>query len=525
VSELSMVQIAGVTFTGRSSVMHSKRRLAGLFGIFLAAMMAGLNNRVGALALVDVRGALGFGFDDASWIVTMYNAGELIAMPFAAWFAITLSVRRFELWVIGICTLLAVLLPGVHSLKLLLILRFLQGIAAGAMIPVLMMAALKFLPPPIRLHGLALYAMTATFAPNLAFWLSGLWTDSLLDWRWVYWQVVSLATISWLLVLWGLPREHVQMERFRQMNFPALVSGVPGLGLITVALNQGTRLDWFNSALVTTSLMMGLILLLIYLIVEWNHPSPFIKLQILARRNLWLGFILFVCLLIILMSNSLLPAGFLGSVQGYRPLQMAPIGLIVALPQLVLGFAVALLLYQKRMDGRVVFAAGLFLVALACFCGTQLTSGWHRDQFVIAQTLQAIGQPMAVVSMLFLATSVVRPDEGPYVSGSINTLRAMGSLLGVAIVGQFVTVRGRFHTEMLLDHAGLVSNPLPFLLEPAQLNSIISEQSLVLSIVDAYYVLGIFALLLIPLVSRLTYIPAPDLPVAPDSVSDTSSRG
>ncbi|MGE6213717.1 hypothetical protein ACQKCR_17580, partial [Comamonas aquatica] len=80
-----------------AAVAPPKRAIAGLVGILIAAMMAGLNNRVGALALADVRGALGFGLDDASWLTTVYSAGEVIAMPFAAWFAITLSVRRFEL--------------------------------------------------------------------------------------------------------------------------------------------------------------------------------------------------------------------------------------------------------------------------------------------------------------------------------------------------------------------------------------------------------------------------------------------
>src|SRR3546814_6241230 len=75
------------------------------------------------------------------------------------------------------------------------------------MIPVLMMAALKFLPPHIRLHGLALYALTATFAPNLSIWLAGHWTDGLFDWRWVYWQILPLAAIAALLIGWGLPKD------------------------------------------------------------------------------------------------------------------------------------------------------------------------------------------------------------------------------------------------------------------------------------------------------------------------------
>src|SRR5690606_41219369 len=114
-----------------AAVAPPKRAIAGLVGILIAAMMAGLNNRVGALALADVRGALGFGLDDASWLATTYSAGELIAMPFAAWFAITLSVRRFSLWMLGTCLVLALVLPFTRNLDLLLAMRFLQGVASG----------------------------------------------------------------------------------------------------------------------------------------------------------------------------------------------------------------------------------------------------------------------------------------------------------------------------------------------------------------------------------------------------------
>lgn len=492
-----------------SAEQSSKRPMVGLLGIFVAAMMAGINNRVGALALADIRGALGFGLDDASWLNTAYVAGELIAMPFAAWFAITLSVRRFELWMLGTCAGLALVLPFIHDLTLLLIARFVQGLAGGTMIPVLMMAALKFLPPPIRLHGLALYAMTATFAPNLSIWLAGHWVDALFDWRWVYWQILPLAAGAALMVGWGLPREPVQFDRFSQANWAGMACGAPALGLICVALDQGVRLDWFHSPLIAVAMLAGLALFVVFLLTEWYHPSPFIKLQILSRRNLGLGFSIFVLLLVVLTSSSLLPSLYLANIQGYRPMQTAPVGLIVAWPQLLLGSCVAVLLYQKWVDARFVFATGLGLIALACFSAMQLTSDWNRDQFVLAQALQALGQPMAVVSMLFLATSVVQPQEGPYVSGSINMLRAFGSLLGASVISQFITVRGRFHLEMLRDHAALATGSVAPPLAPAQQMAVIGQQSLVLAVADAYLILGVLALALIPLALQLAYIPAP----------------
>lgn len=512
----------GMPAPALGAAQPSKRALAGLAGILLAAIMAGLNNRVAAVALADLRGVLGLAFDDASWLTTAYGAGELVAMPFSAWFAITLSVRRFNLWMQGVCVAVALALPLIQDVELLLVLRFLQGVACGTMIPLLIMVALKSLPPSIRLHGLALYALTATFAPHLSTWLAGRWTDGLLDWRWVYWQTIPLAAVAASLVAWGLPREPIQTARFREANWTGMACGLPALGLIVIALDQGVRLDWFHSPLIAGSLLAGSALLVAFLLTEWYHPSPFIRLQILERRNLGLGFTIFLMLLVTLTSSSLLPAQYLGSVQDYRPLQLAPLAVIIALPQLVLGSAVAVLLHQRWADARMVFAVGLALIATACFFGMHLTSAWHRDQFVIAQTLHAFGQPMAIVSMLFLGTGVVQPHEGPYVSGLINTLRAFGSLTGAVAVAQLITVRGRFHGEMLLDHAALAADSVADAPRPEQLTEIIGQQSLVLAVGDAYLVLGVLALLLIPMVLKLTYVPSPSRHPAPSSATPLS---
>jgi DHA2 family multidrug resistance protein len=485
------------------------RPFIALTGIFLAAMTAGLNNRVGALALADIRGALGLGLDDASWLSTIYIAGELVAMPFASWFAITLSLRRFHLGMVGVCALIALILPFVHSLPLLLTLRGLQGLAGGALIPVLMMAALKFLPPPIRLHGLALYAMTATFAPNVAIWLAGLWTDSFTDLRLVYWQAIPPLLLAGMLVGWGLPDAPSQAERFKSANWPGLVFGVIGLTLVTIALDQGVRLDWFESRWITSSLAVGLVFTVAYLVSEWHHPEPFIKLRLLGRRNLGLGFAVFVGLLIVMLSGSSVPAAYLGQIWGYRALQNAPIGLIIGLPQLVLGPCVAALLYRKWVDARIVFALGLGLIALSCLLGARLTADWVWEQFTLVQTLQAFGQPMAVVSLLFLATSVVQPPEGPYVSGTINTLRVFGTLIGSAGVGQLTVLRERFHMDMLLDYPGLLDGAWRHSLETAQVSSLLHQQAFVLATSDVYLSLGLLAFLMIPLVLCLQYIPAP----------------
>jgi DHA2 family multidrug resistance protein len=171
-------------------------------------------------------------------------------------------------------------------------------------------------------------------------------------------------------------------------------------------------------------------------------------------------------------------------------MENAPVALLIGVPQVLLGSMVAMLIYQRRVDARWVFATGLCLIALACFYSARLDSGWIWREFVVLQLLQALGQPMTVVSLLFLTTSVVHPSEGPYVSGCVNTFRAFGSLLGGAVVGRLQEVRQHFHSQILTDALGTSAVSLPRAYSPADLSALVEPQVVTLATADIYRLLG-----------------------------------
>jgi len=489
------------------------RLACGLLGVLLAAMLAGLNNRVPELNLADISGALSLGHDTSTWLNTAYSAGELVAMPFSCWFAITFSLRRFHLTMLAGMLIMAWLMPLISDVRYLVVLRFFHGVFSGSLIPLLMMSALRFLPLPIRLHGLALYAMTATFTPNIALWLAALSADKLTDWRWSYWHLIPPGLLAILLVWWGIPKMPPMYRRLHQGNWFGMLLAVPGMTFLTIALDQGVRLEWFHSQVISASLVMGCTLSGLFLLSEWFHPEPFMRLQLLSRRNLGLGFSIFFILLIIFSSGVALPEITLGYLQGFRMEQSFPVGLIIGLPQLLLGSMVAMLLYQKWVDARKVFAIGLLFLTSSCYMGSKLTSSWMVQQFVLPQFLQTIGQPMTVVSLLFLATSVVHPMEGPSVAGIINSIRSFGTVFGSAFAGQILAVRQRFHGDMLLDSLGRFSLQSGGADQHVgHLASTIGQQAAVLATADLYRIFGILALVLVIPVLLLTYIPAPQVP-------------
>src|SRR5580692_9683309 len=83
----------------------------GILGVFLGAMTATLNGRLVSVGLPDLRGALGFGFDEASWIPTVLNMGTMFIGVFSVFLGAAYGVRRVLLISGVVFTLTSFLLP------------------------------------------------------------------------------------------------------------------------------------------------------------------------------------------------------------------------------------------------------------------------------------------------------------------------------------------------------------------------------------------------------------------------------
>lgn len=484
------------------------RTVLGLVGVLLAVLVAGINEGVTRIAMADIRGAMFIGSDEATWLIAGYSATSVAAMAFAPWFAVTLSLRRFTLSAIAVFVVLALLCPLAPNYPSLLLLRILQGLAAGCLPPMLMTVALRFLPPNIKLYGLAGYALTATFGPSLGTPLAALWTEYF-NWHWTFWQVIAPCAVAMIAVAHGIPQDPPRLERFRQFNWRGVALGGPAIASLVVGILQGNRLDWFESTLICWLLGGGLALLVAFMVSEWFTPVPFFKLSMLGSRNLSHALLTLAGVLVILSAVGSIPSSYLAQVHGYRPLQTAPLMLIVALPQLLALPLVAALCNFRWIDCRWVLAAGLGLLALYCGLATQMTSEWIRDNFYSLQLLQIVAQPMAVLPLLMQATGGIAPPDGPFASAWFNTVRGLAAVVATGVLEALTTARQHFHSNTLVDRLG----NSPALASEDSVSSLahrLHEQVVVLTSADLYYCMGWLAvalMLLIPLMPTRVFPP------------------
>lgn len=487
----------------------NRRLLLGILGVFLAAVCAGLNSRVTEIAQADIRGVLGVGADEGSWITGAYQAAEISSIMFSAWLIVTISLRRFALAVSLGFTLVAILLPFSPNLPFFITLRIAQGLFGGALPPLLLTAALRFLPASLRLHGLGAYALTATCGPNLAVYFASLWSD-VVGWQLLFWQVIPMMLMAMALMAYGLPKDTPCHERFRQLDRIGVLTGCGGMAMLVLALQQGRRLDWFNSPIIYVLLLASVVLLIIFVINEWFHSLPLFKLQMLKHKNLAHGLISLGGAMFINTSGSALPSTYFTQVLGMRPAEFAPLALTIALPQLLIAPLIAMLCNQRWVDSRWVLACGLMLIAGASLMSTTLTVEWARVNFYLPQVMQAFGQPMVVIAILMGSTSVVSPNEGPFASAMFNTVRSFSNVAAAAWVDTFIDYREKFHSNVILDQMGnrsglLDLNNISVVENLMQLARQVKRQALVLSISDAYWAVSIIIVVLLGLLLFLPH--------------------
>ena len=234
--------------------------------------------------MADIQGAFSIGHDDGTWLTALFEAANVATMVFAPWFGITFTLKRFTIGAVIATMLLGFLCPFAPNLLALYVLRVLQGIAGGCLPPMLIIVALRYLPPKVKLYGLAGYALTATFGPALGTPLGALWTEYV-GWKMALWQIVPLGIVSCVAIQWGLPSDPAKPERLETFNWTGFLTGFPAVAMLVIGLLQGDRLDWFNSGLIRAMFIGGALLFATFLVNEWFHPLPFFKLQMLARRN------------------------------------------------------------------------------------------------------------------------------------------------------------------------------------------------------------------------------------------------
>src|ERR1700751_3577936 len=288
----------------------SKSPLLGILGVIIGAGVVTLTGRMISLGLADLKGALGFGFDDGSWISSAYNIALMFIGPFTVYVGALLGPRRVLFLAGTTFTLICLVAPLIHSYSLLIVAMVLAGLASGTFYPLTLTFALRNIPLRFLPYTVALYATFVDGAVNIAPSLYG-WYREHLSWHWIFWNSSVITAFMMVCIYFGIPKAAAAKKSGPAPSFSGFLYWSAGLAMLYAAIDQGQRLDWWRSGLFNNLFFGGCVLIVCALARRLRGPNPLVALPYLLKWNtLLLGSLLFwfrftLCTTIILVPQAL----------------------------------------------------------------------------------------------------------------------------------------------------------------------------------------------------------------------------
>ncbi|MEI9814752.1 MAG: MFS transporter [Acidobacteriota bacterium] len=190
--------------TGADAPPITTHPYIGIVGVFLGAMTATLNGRLISVGLPDLRGALGVGFDEASWIPTAFNMGTIFIGIFSVFLGVAYGIRRVLMISGTIFTITSLLLPYSPTLAVLLVLQVIAGLSSGSFYSLTLTFVARCLPPKLLIFGIAAYALDIIVTSNIAALIQGTFAEHL-SWHWIFWTAAVLTPFVMVCLYFGVP--------------------------------------------------------------------------------------------------------------------------------------------------------------------------------------------------------------------------------------------------------------------------------------------------------------------------------
>lgn len=498
----------------------TQRPLIAVASVFVGTFMTSLHTRFISQGLADLRGVYSLTFDEGAWLNTALNAPQLLLAPVIPFLVMVLGTRRILIVGAILFAIVSFLTPYAQSYTAILIMHGLNGLLLGIFISTTLMTVFRNLHPRWWVFALSVHSLRLIVSINLGTSLTGLYIEYF-DWKWLYWQGTLLSLIMVILVWFSIPREPIKLSMLKGANWGGMFLFCIAFTLIYAGVDNGNRLDWLNSGIITALLISGVFLLLLFFIHQAIVPNPWAPLTAFNSRNLVVMYLIMLMYGAFSMSNALLIPNFLNTIQQLKPEQAGEVLIWVLIPQIVL---VPLSIYIIRhINAWYTLFFGLICFALSCFLAQFLTNEWAFENFLSISVLMAIGHAFTLLSIMVLIVANMNQSAILAVLAYIQVNRILGPALGSACLTTFLKIREHIHSFNISHHIQSGISTVEARLESyesygagiASLYSLVVREAHVMSYIDAFQ-LCFFAVIVTMILAALMKSSPPN-PLTPGS--------
>jgi len=419
----------------------------------LGTFMQVLDTSIANVSIPTISGDLGVSPDQGTWVITSFAVANGVSVPLTGWLMQRYGVVRTFVLSVALFTVASLLCGLAWSLPSLIGFRVLQGLVSGPMIPGSQALLITVFGPAKRPTALIIWSLTTLMAPIAGPLLGGYISDNYV-WPWIFLINVPVGILcAW--VCWTNLKSQETPTRKIPIDRVGLVLLFVWVGALQIMLDKGKDLDWFNSALIVSLLVITVVAFAAWLIWSLTEKYPIVDLSLFKSRNFTLGaFAMCIGYAVFFGNIVLMPLWlqtFLGYTATWAGLVSAPSGVTAVITSLFVGRL------MRRYDPRVLAAASFTLYAVSYFMRAALTVDASFFAFTAPQLVQGFAMGLFFVATLAIIFDGLPASKIPAASGLSNFLRITAGSFATSLITTFWDRRETLHQTRLADAVSIYS--------------------------------------------------------------------
>jgi MFS transporter, DHA2 family, multidrug resistance protein len=418
----------------------------------MATFLVILDVTIANVALDHMRGTLSAGVDEITWVLTSFLVANAISLPITGWLTDRLGRKRLFILATVAFMLTSAAAGAAPSLAVIVIARFLQGLAGGPLVPLSQATMIETFPARQRGMAMAVWGIGIMFAPIIGPTLGGWITDNW-SWRWVFYINVPVGAVAVVLAWLFVPDSAAERPAVRRVDAPGLFLLVLGVSALQFVLDRGQREDWFASSLIVWLSLVAAVALVALVVRELRAAEPVVDVRVLRHPTFAVAtaamFVISIAFYGIMVLSPLFTQILMGYTAMLAGLVLAPGGVATLVTMPIAGAL------MNRIDPRWIIVTGCLLNAYAMYQMATLTLDASYWQIMLPRFIQGLGIGFTFVPLSTVALSAVPMRELGHASGLFNFIRTIGGSVGIAAVATLLERGSQAHQARLAAHVSL----------------------------------------------------------------------
>lgn len=417
-------------------------------GIFMAI----LDNSVVSVTLPQIQNAFHTDLQTVTWVATIYLLVQAAMIPIVGYLSDRLGTKWVFLTALTLFTVGSLLCALSPTKEALIAFRTLQ--AVGTLTPIGSAIIYRTFPPRERSVAVSVITAPILMAPAVGPTLGG-YLSTNFSWSAIFFINVPIGIVTLLLAFLILPRSRPGSPKAdllrsprtkkarRRFDILGLLLSMMGFTTLVYGITQAGSMGWDNPTVLST-LLIGAIVLVVFIVVEWRVRDPVINLRLFTNATFAVAsFLNWIIMAMLVGSLFLLPL-FFENVQGSTALTT---GSFMISQGLATGVGIAIVGTLYRYVGpRILIVFGLLLLIGGTYGLTQIDMSTTGQALQIWLLLRGLGTGMAAQPLQVLALWMVNSKQMTKTLSLISVTRQIASALGVGVLTTYATQQATMHT-------------------------------------------------------------------------------